>query len=536
MMFDFFLNIINFNELPLFIYYISILGVFSGMFSTFFLIKFKELKLSNAFLEKNKFLFVIFWNNLFIFFIYFLMIISVWLLLFHPINGFILLEVPFRQIIISMDSTLFGFNRLLIDGLSINLMVLNSIIGLLIFYWIRGLNTTHAFAYQNALLAIQGFLNIAFMAGDVLTFFVCFEGVMFPMGLLIFSFGSQPRKARAAILFFVYTLFGSIALLMGMLLLLKHLNTLDIFDILVKFPQLAFSHQIQILILFLVGFAVKVPICPVHGWLPEAHVEAPTVGSVILAALLLKLGGFGLLRFFFPLFNITYWDLFNVEIISTNFEWIFKNFSKEFMQWVCILSAVYASLVALRQKDIKRVIAYSSIAHMNLAILAMFTLTYIGFLSSIAIMISHGLVSAALFFLVGCLYDRIGTRKLELMGGIEAVMPQFSIFFFFFTLANFGFPFTASFFGELMVLVSLLDIKNISGLSFLIILLNMFVIILTIAYSLRVYSRVCLGTLNNIKLVHDLTGTEIVCLSILLFFTLLLGFFPEIVISTYSTY
>ncbi len=508
------------------IYGISLISVFGSLFIGLYNVIYRITNKVITLKDENSFF--IQKSALNTFFLIILLSSSIPFFLFYsPLNSVDLIYIEE----VKNPSYFFGSSRLLIDSLSINLIILNTIISLLMFIWIRGLAMQYYFTYILTLLAIQGFLNIAFISGDILTFFFCFEGIMFPMGLLIFNFGSQPRKARAAMLFFIYTLVGSIALILAMLIIIKNLGTLDILQIIRFFPLLDHQDRIQILLFLLFGFAVKVPICPLHSWLPEAHVEAPTIGSVILAALLLKLGGFGLLRFFFPLYSITYIELWNAETL-TDFEFYFKEYFKQIMQIICIFSAVFASIIALRQRDVKRVIAYSSIAHMNLAIVAMFSLNVTGYIASISIMISHGLVSAALFLLIGCLYDRIGTRKLDLMGGIEIVMPQFAFFLFFFTISNFGFPFTANFFGELLVLVSITEIKTFNLFHFFLLIQALFVIILTIAYSLRVYARICLGTLNNIRLHVDLNWTEYSTLLTLLILSLIIGLFPNIIIGT----
>lgn len=318
----------------------------------------------------------------------------------------------------------------------------------------------------------------------MLTFYSFFEATLLPMVLIILFWGSRQRKLHAMYMFFFYTVFGSILILMGLLFHFLFVGSLT--DSFVTRLELCIGElAIWMWFLLFFGFGFKVPVVPFHTWLPEAHVEAPTVGSIILAGLLLKVGTFGMLRFMFPVLNLLNLRLQNVVYM------------------ISIFSLYYASFVAIRQIDIKKIIAYSSIAHMSFVLLGMFSMSFFGFVGSYFTMLSHGIVAPALFFLVGVIYDRYGTRVITNFGGLVSVMPIYAVLFFIFILANIGFPGTSNFIAELTVLLGIFSSNIFIGL------LATFSIILSPIYSLWMYNRVFFGSLSKVLVgFFDLTNLE----------------------------
>ncbi|XP_037409589.1 NADH-ubiquinone oxidoreductase chain 4-like [Triticum dicoccoides] len=339
---------------------------------------------------------------------------------------------------------------------------------------------------------IREFLMIAMSCMlDPLLFHVLSESVPIPMFIIIGVWGSRQRKIKAAYQFFLYTLLGSIFTLLAILLILLQTGTTNLQILLTtKFSE---RRQILLWIAFFASFAIKVPMVPVHIWLPEAHVEAPTAGSVILAGILLKLGTYGFLRFSIPMFP-------EATLCFT-----------PFIYTLSAIAIIYTSLTTLRQIDLKKIIAYSSVAHMNLVTIGMFSwaaaalsnIQRIG--GSILLMLSHGLVSSALFLCVGVLYDRHKTRLVRYYGGLVSTMPNFSTIFFFFTLANMSLPGTSSFIGEFLILVGAFQRNS------LVATLAMLGMILGAAYSLWLYNRVVSGNLKPDFLYKfsDLNGREV---------------------------
>ena len=293
--------------------------------------------------------------------------------------------------------------------------------------------TLYVKEYCIAFLILESLMLAVFCVGDLLLFYIFFESVLIPMFIIIGVWGSRERKIRAAYQFFLYTLLGSVLMLLAILLLYFQAGTTDIE--LLYTNSFSESRQLLLWVAFFASFAVKVPMVPVHIWLPEAHVEAPTAGSVILAGILLKLGTYGFLRFSIPLFPHA--TLYFTPLVYT----------------LSVIAIIYTSLTTLRQIDLKKIIAYSSVAHMNFVTLGLFSLNTQGIEGSILLMISHGLVSPALFLCIGILYDRHKTRLLRYYSGCGRTMPLFALFFVFFTMANISLPGTSSFIGEFLIFV-----------------------------------------------------------------------------------
>ena len=281
------------------------------------------------------------------------------------------------------------------------------------------------------MISISFFLFNIFCVLDLVFFYVFFESILIPMFLLIGIWGSRQRKIHAVYQFFFYTILGSLLMLLSILFIYSYAQTTDVR--LLYHMNFSFNRQLVLWFCFFFAFAVKVPLFPFHIWLPEAHVEAPTIGSVLLAGVLLKMGSYGLLRFVIPLFN------------DANY------FFLPFVYTLCIFGIVYTCCTTIRQVDLKKIIAYSSVSHMSFVILGLFSVNIVGIAGSIFLMLSHGIVSGGLFFLVGCIYDRFKTRILFYYSGLVNVMPLFAVLFFILILGNISFPGTSGFIGELLI-------------------------------------------------------------------------------------
>jgi proton-translocating NADH-quinone oxidoreductase chain M len=327
------------------------------------------------------------------------------------------------------------------------------------------------------------------------------------MFLIIGIWGSRDRKIHASYQFFLYTLLGSLFMLLGIIYIYIVIGTTDL-SLLMLFE---FNEHTQLFLwlCFFVSFAVKIPMLPVHIWLPEAHVEAPTAGSVILAGLLLKMGGYAILRFMLPCFG--YANVFYMPLVLT----------------LSVLAIIYSSFTTIRQLDLKKIIAYSSVAHMNYVTIGIFSYDLQGINGCLFLMLSHGLVSSALFISVGILYDRYKSRILKYYGGFVQLMPLLAFFFFFFSLANMSFPGTSSFIGELLILVSAFSLNTL--LSFY----ASFGMILNGIYVIWLFNRLFFGLLNglNLNFYSDINKREFFVLFIFFILILIFGIFPNLVLN-----
>jgi proton-translocating NADH-quinone oxidoreductase chain M len=359
-----------------------------------------------------------------------------------------------------------------------------------------------------AFLFLDFLLIGTFCLLDLLLFYIFFESVLIPMFLIIGVWGSRERKILASYYFFLYTLLGSVMMLLSILYIYYQVGTTD-YEVLLTF---SFSKLEQkfLWFTFFLAFASKVPMVPVHLWLPEAHVEAPTAGSVILAGVLLKLGTYGFIRFSLPLFPKA--SFFFTPLVYT----------------IAVIGIIYTSFTAIRQTDFKRVIAYTSIAHMNLVILGIFSFNVIGLEGAIIQSLSHGFVASALFLIIGVVYDRYRTRIVQYYGGLATVMPLYITIFLFFTMANISFPGTSSFVGEFLILVG--SFKVNTTITFL----GATGVIIGGAYSLWLLNRIAFG---NLKIQYtnkflDLSLRELMLFIPLILGTLVIGIYPEIFLSS----
>ena len=391
--------------------------------------------------------------------------------------------------------------RLGIDGISLLLILLTSFSTVLVIISAWKVIETKVAQYHAAFLIMEGLMIGVFSALDGILFYVFWEAMLVPMFLIIGLWGG-PDRVYATIKFFLYTFLGSVLMLVAFIYLYYQAGS---FDILAWHgTKLGLTAQIFIFFAFLVAFAVKVPMWPVHTWLPDAHVEAPTGGSVILAAIMLKMGAYGFLRFSLPI----------LPDASHELAWL--------MIALSLIAIVYIGLVALVQEDMKKLIAYSSIAHMGFVTLGFFIFNTQGIEGGIVQMISHGFVSGALFLCVGVLYDRLHSRMIEDYGGVANRMPVFASFMMLFALANAGLPGTSAFVGELLVILGAFQVNVWYALA------AATTLVFGAAYTLWMVKRVVFGAVANDKVavLTDATPREIIFLSLLALAVLVMGLWP----------
>ena len=370
--------------------------------------------------------------------------------------------------------------------------------------------------YMIALLVLESLMIGVFVALELVLFYLFFEAGLIPMFLIIGIWGGKNR-IYAAFKFFLYTFLGSVLMLVAMVAMYIDAGTTDIPTLLThEFSaagislfgwQIAGGMQMLLWLAFFASFAVKMPMWPVHTWLPDAHVQAPTAGSVVLAAILLKMGGYGFLRFSLPMFPVA------------------SDIMAPLVLWMSVIAIIYTSLVAMVQEDMKKLIAYSSVAHMGYVTMGIFAANQQGVDGAIFQMISHGFVSGALFLCVGVIYDRMHTREIDAYGGLVNRMPAYAAVFMLFTMANVGLPGTSGFVGEFLTLMGVFHVNTLIGL------LAATGVILSAAYALWLYRRVVFGDLikESLKSITDMTAREKAIFAPLVVMTILLGVYPSLV-------
>lgn len=390
-----------------------------------------------------------------------------------------------------------------VDGISLWFVLLTAFINVIVIIASWEAITTRVNQYMAAFLILSGLMIGVFTALDGLLFYVFFEATLIPMYLIIGIWGG-PNKIYAAFKFFLYTLLGSLLMLVALIYLYNKSG--GSFDIL-TWHKLPLGSTVQTLLFFafFAAFAVKVPMFPVHTWLPDVHVEAPTGGSAVLAAVMLKLGAYGFLRFSMPI----------APDASREWAWL--------MIALSLTAVIYVGLVALVQQDMKKLVAYSSVAHMGFVTLGFFIFNDLGVSGGLVQMIAHGFVSGAMFLCIGVLYDRVHSREIASYGGVVNTMPKFAAFALFFAMANCGLPATAGFVGEWMVILGAVRFNFWIGLA------SATALIFGAAYTLWMYKRVYLGPVTNeeVKGLRDINNREFLMLALLAIATLYMGLYPK---------
>ena len=392
--------------------------------------------------------------------------------------------------------------RMGVDGISMPFVILTTFlmpICIAASWFIK----TRVREYMIAFLVLETLMIGVFCATDIVLFYVFFEAGLIPMFLIIGIWGG-PRRVYASFKFFLYTLLGSVLMLLAIIAMYWHAGSTDIVE-LSKAGVFPPAMQTWLWLAFFASFAVKMPMWPVHTWLPDAHVEAPTAGSVILAAILLKMGGYGFLRFSLPMFPDA------------------SHYFQPLVYTLSVIAIIYTSLVALMQEDMKKLIAYSSVAHMGFVTMGIFSFTRQGIDGALFQMVSHGLISGALFLGVGVVYDRMHTREIAAYGGLVHRMPLYAFIFMFFTMANVGLPGTSGFVGEFLTLLG--TFQDNTWVAFF----ATFGVILSACYALWLYRRVVLGKMEKSSLAHivDMSPRELAMMAPLVVLTLFFGIYPS---------
>jgi NADH-quinone oxidoreductase subunit M len=390
-----------------------------------------------------------------------------------------------------------------VDGISLWLILLTAFITVIVVVASWAAVTTRVNQYMGAFLILSGLMIGVFSAQDAMLFYVFFEATLIPMYLIIGIWGGK-NKIYAAFKFFLYTLLGSLLMLVALIYLYTQAG--GSFDLATWYMlPLGGTAQTLLFFAFFAAFAVKVPMWPVHTWLPDVHVEAPTGGSAVLAAIMLKLGAYGFLRFSMPI----------LPDASREWAWLMITLS--------LVAVIYVGLVAMVQKDMKKLVAYSSVAHMGFVTLGFFLFSDLGMAGGIVQMVAHGFVSAAMFLSIGVLYDRVHSREIADYGGVVNTMPNFTAFALLFVMANSGLPGTAGFVGEWMVILAAVKANFWIGMA------AASALILGASYSLWMFKRVYLGPVGNanVKALLDINAREFLVLGLLAFMVLYMGIYPK---------
>ena len=396
-----------------------------------------------------------------------------------------------------------------IDGISILFVILTSFITPLCIISVITTIKKRLKDFLIAILLMETMMIGVFCSLDLVIFYLFFEAGLIPMFLIIGIWGGE-RRVYSAFKFFLYTLLGSVLMLVAIISIYWMTGTTDVIEL----YQIGIDAKYQNLLwlAFFSSFAVKTPMWPVHTWLPDAHVEAPTAGSVLLAAILLKMAGYGFIRFSVGLFPVA------------------SEYFVPLVFGLSLIAIIYTSLIALMQEDMKKLIAYSSVAHMGFVTMGIFTMTPQGIEGSIFQMISHGIISAALFLCVGVVYERMHTREISKYGGIVSVMPRYAVVFMVFTLGSLGLPGTTGFIGEFLILLGTFKVN------FMVATIASIGVILGAAYMLWLYKRIVFGEITNVEVnkLVDLNKSELLILSVLAIVSIFFGFYPDPLLSSTS--
>ena len=413
-------------------------------------------------------------------------------------------EVPGYQLVEDVSWFAGIHYRMGVDGLSVALILLTTFLTPIALFASLGSIRQRLTEYVVAFLVLETFMIGVFCALDLVVFYIFFEAGLIPMFIIIGVWGGADR-IYASFKFFLYTLLGSLFMLAAIVYMYLTAGTSDI----VALEQFAFDPKAQtwLFLAFFASFAVKLPMWPVHTWLPDAHVQAPTAGSVILAGVLLKMGGYGLLRFSLPMFPDA--SLLFQPLVFT----------------LSVIAIVYASLVAWRQTDMKKLIAYSSVAHMGFVTLGIFSFNEVGVQGAVFQMLSHGLISGALFLIVGIVYERMHTREIAAYGGLANRMPIYATLFMLFTMANVGLPGTSGFVGEILTMTGAFQASTWAAAG------AALGVIFSAVYMLTLYRRTVFGTITNpaLEQIQDMTAKELFCIVPLAAGTILFGVMPNLI-------
>ncbi|MFT6332650.1 MAG: NADH-quinone oxidoreductase subunit M [Lentimonas sp.] len=412
----------------------------------------------------------------------------------------------FREIVAFLSDSQIKY-RLGIDGISLLMILLTAFLTPICLLVSINSIKIRVKEYVICFLLLEGLVIGSFAATDLILFYVFFEAMLIPMFLIIGIWGGKNR-IYASFKFFLYTLFGSVLFLIAIIYIYNVTGTSDIIILKEKLSILDIGIQKWLFLAFFVSFAIKIPMFPFHTWLPDAHVQAPTAGSVILAGILIKLGAYGFLRFSLPFFP-------DASIFFTNA--IFA---------LSVIAIIYASIVALMQEDMKKMIAYSSVAHMGFITMGIFAMNMQGLQGAVVQMISHGLVSSALFLGVGVVYDRMHSREISDYGGLVNKMPKYAGFMMIFTMAAVGLPGTSGFVGEFLTIIGAFQVNK------LIAILAAFGVVLGATYMLWLYARVIFGEIKNEKLndIKDVNKMEFFVLLSIALLVIIIGIYPNILL------